>query len=136
MLDRYGGHLTEILDEVLNFLINADGFPLAKASGCQVWPIQCRFYNSLMEKWPPFLLGAYQGNSKPANFNDYLEDFVNEALQLQRDGIFYRGKVFKIVIFGFTCDAPANALMKSIKIHNGYECYIGIEIGDSILKYR
>ncbi|XP_032796164.2 uncharacterized protein LOC116932512 [Daphnia magna] len=122
MLDRYGGHLTESLDEVLIFLINADGLPLAKASGCQVWPIQCRFFNSLMEKWPPFLLGVYQGNSKPANANDYLEDFVNEALQLQHDGFFYRGKVLKIVIFGFSCDAPANALMKAIKIHNGYEC--------------
>lgn len=70
-----------------------------------------------------FLLGVYQGNSKPANANDYLEDFVNEALQLiQSDEFFYRSKVLKIVIFGFSCDAPANALMKSIKIHNGYEC--------------
>jgi hypothetical protein len=121
MLDRYGGHLTPEIHDVLKFLINTDGLPVAKASGSQVWPIQCRFFYSLMEDWPAFVLGVFQGNSKPANVNDYMEDFVNEILHLQENGFLYRGKLIKIIIFGFNCDAPANALMKSIKIHTGYE---------------
>lgn len=121
MLGRYGGHLTPEMYDVLKFLINTDGLPVAKASGSQVWPIQCRFFDSLMEDWPVFVLGVFQGNSKPANVNDYMEDFVNEILHLQENGFLYRGKLIKIIIFGFSCDAPANALMKCIKIHTGYE---------------
>ena len=62
-----------------------------------------RFNDSLMENWPAFLLGVYQGNLKPANVNDYMEDFVNEILHLQANGFLYRGELIKINIFGFSC---------------------------------
>lgn len=121
MLTKYGGLLTETIYEKLKFLINTDGLPVAKASGSQVWPLQGRFLNTMMENWPPFLIGVYHGNSKPANANEYLQDFVDEALKLQVHGFLHTGRVIDIEIFGFSCDAPANALMKSIKIHTGYE---------------
>ena len=55
------------------------------------------------------------------NADDYNEDFVNEVLQLELKGFLYRGKVLKIKVFGFSCDAPANGVTKYSKIHTEYE---------------
>ena len=99
--------------------MNTDGLPVAKASGSQVWTIQCRFLNEETEHWPQIVVGVYYGNSKPTNTNEYLADFVKEALALQQTGFTYRSSNLKITIFGFSCDA--DSLTKYIKIHTGYE---------------
>jgi len=49
-----------------------------------------------------------------------MEDFANEALEIQFNGLAYHDKVLKMKIFGFSCDESANSLMKSFKIHTGY----------------
>lgn len=121
MLGRYGFHLKENMLKEFRFLVNTDGLPIAKASGSQVWPIQCRFFDSAMVNWPPFVLGIYHGNHKPKYANDYMKDFVNEVIQLQRTGFVHNGNLIKISVFGFTCDAPANAMIKCIKSHTAYE---------------
>ncbi|KAI9554925.1 hypothetical protein GHT06_020205 [Daphnia sinensis] len=69
--------------KVIRFLINTDGLSVAKASGSQVYPIQCKFFDNAMMNWPPFIMAMYHGYSKPKNTNDYMEDFINEAIQLQ-----------------------------------------------------
>ena len=99
--------------------MNTDGLPVAKASGSQVWTIQCRFLNEETEHWPQIVVGVYYGNSKPTNTNEYLADFVKEALALQQTGFTYRSSNLKITIFGFSCDA--DSLAKYIKILTGYE---------------
>ena len=121
MIDKHGIELTEIQYHGLRGLVNTDGLPVAKASGSQVWPIQLRFLEECTAHWPPMVLGVYHGHRKPLIVNEYLEDFVTEALQLKQTGYRYRNQLLKINIFGFSCDAPANALMKHIKIHTGYE---------------
>ncbi|KAI9557239.1 hypothetical protein GHT06_017062 [Daphnia sinensis] len=99
-----------VLPEVFRFIFNTDGLPVAKASESQVWPIQCKFFDAPMSNWPAFVLGIFHANN-----------FVKELVELQQTGFFHNGKVIKIVVFGFSCDAPANALIKFIKIHTGYE---------------
>ena len=120
MIDRCGFKINESLHMELLGLVNTDGLPVAKAFGSQVWPIQCRFLNEETEHWPPIVIGVYHGNSKPTNTNEYLADFVTEALALEQTGFPYRSSNLKITVFGFSCDAPANSLAKYIKIHTGY----------------
>lgn len=42
-------------------------------------------------------------------------------MQLQRTGFLHNGKFIRIVVFGISCDASANTLLKFVKIHTGYE---------------
>ena len=121
MIDVHGFQLKENVDEELEGLVNTDGLPVAKSSGSQVWPIQIRFLNDWTSTWLPIIVGVYQGYHKPKIMNEYLNDFVTEAHQLLQTGLIYQNGILKIPIFGYSCDAPANAMMKQIKIHTGYE---------------
>ncbi|KAF0747284.1 Uncharacterized protein FWK35_00015285 [Aphis craccivora] len=66
--------------------------------------------SGLRNKWlkynDPFVIGSYYGTKEPKDIEAYLEDFINEATHLTKNG--------------YICDAPARALVKVIKRHNGY----------------
>ena len=58
--------------------------------------------------------------TKPDNLDRYLEDFVNEYLEINRNGIQCSGKNFKVVINSVVCDSPARAFVKCVKSFSGY----------------
>ena len=51
---------------------------------------------------------------------EFLEEFVCEAKQLEKNGVTVAGKTFQFSIHSFICDAPARSLIKSTKCHSGY----------------
>lgn len=54
-----------------------------------------------------FVIGLYYGLSKPDNVCQYLEDFINEILEISRNGIQCSDKIFQLIIDSVICDTPA-----------------------------
>lgn len=110
-------HFEECPDSI-KLLINCDGMSLSKSSGSQFWPILVSIYTDIRTE--PFPVGIYHGFSKPKDANTYLSFFINEAIEILRNGILYNNKICKVSIAGIVCDAPARAFITCTKSHSGY----------------
>jgi len=97
--------------------INFDGLPIHKSSSGSLWPISCAI---IEVKDDPFVIGSYYGTKEPKDIEAYLEDYINEATYLTKNGLFLNDCQMSFSIVGYICDAPARALVKVIKRHNGY----------------
>lgn len=64
----------------IELAISIDGLPLSRSSGSSLWPI----LGSIIPFRDVFVIGAYHGLSKPANSNDFLNDFVSEVKELSQ----------------------------------------------------
>ncbi|KAE8739902.1 hypothetical protein FOCC_FOCC014602 [Frankliniella occidentalis] len=60
------------------------GLPLFQ-SGAEAWPILGRSLDLVDKR--PFVIGFYSGSSKPSHIEDYLEDYIQEAKVLLKDGL-------------------------------------------------
>lgn len=56
---------------------------------------------------------------KTNSISDFLEDFVNEIVQLQ-SGFEFEGLTLRLKLSSMVCDAPACAFVKNIRGHIGY----------------
>lgn len=118
-----------VLPDNVKINLNIDGLPLSKSSGSQFWPI----LGALVEPFytEPFIITLYHGNSKPSNANDFLELFVEEALDILHNGILLEGHIISVKINSIVCDAPAKSFISFIKNHTGYfGCSKCIDEGD------
>ena len=68
----------------------------------------------------PVVVGMHYGLSKPIDANIYLSEFVNEMIDIQKNGIVFDSTNCKIVIQAIICDAPARAFITRTKGHAGY----------------
>ena len=100
--------------------INIDGLPLFKSSSVQFWPILGRIDAPVQSE--PFIVGLFCGKSKPADVNEYMQEFVAEMQSLEHDGFQPDGldSPLYVKVSCFICDAPAKAFIKQIKGHSGY----------------
>ena len=98
--------------------INVDGIPLTNSTSLQLWPILCKVENIRDSK--PFPIAIFCGEEKPSSSNEYLEEFVNEALKLCEEGLSVSGENINVTIKSFICDAPARAFLLNVKGHTGY----------------
>lgn len=107
----------KILDSnEINIAINIDGLPLSRSLTSSIWPILgCIIPFNIV-----FIIGAYHGQEKPKNSNEYLKDFVDEAITLINDGILFNEKIYSVCIKQFICDSPAKAFILCVKSHSGY----------------
>ena len=105
-------------DNNIELQINADGLPLTKSGFDTFWPILCKVHCN-PDVYQPFPIAIYSGDSKPADVNLYLAEFVDEISNLQRTGIEIDGNHFHVRIKCFICDTPARALLKSTIGHTG-----------------
>lgn len=114
----------------IDLLVNIDGLPLSKSSSSQIYPILCSLY-----KYPSNIsvIGIYHGYEKPTNANEFLSEFVKEAIELVNDGFVLQGQVLPFTIKGFICDAPAKSYITFCKGHSGfYSCTKCIQKGKYI----
>lgn len=115
----------------IKLLINCDGMSLSKSSGSQFWPILASIYMNIRTE--PFLIGVYHGLSKPKSANVYLSYFINDVIEILKNGILYNDKIYKVVIVGIVCDAPARAFITYTKSHSGYfSCHKCTQEGEYI----
>jgi len=88
-----------------------------------------------------FLIGLYHGLKKPADSNDFLKDFIDEAEDLVRNGI-YSDNIKRTVSINAICaDAPAKSFIMKIKGNTGYfsctRCLAeGEHVGTSIFPFE
>lgn len=98
--------------ESISLNINMDGLPIYKSSKCEFWPILCNIHE--IPEVKPLVIGIYSGTGKPSNINSYLQNFVSEAKQVLKNGIFverHRKKI-QVKIRCFIADSPARAFIK------------------------
>lgn len=112
------GHLANVTD-TLTLRINIDGLPLFRSSSLSLWPIL-----GMIKEIPEcsvFVIGVYSGVSKPANVQEYLQEFIVDMKAISQSGIVYNGVHFRVPLpDAFICDAPARAFLKCSKGHTGY----------------
>lgn len=81
------------IDEIF-LSLNIDGLPLANSSKQQFWPILCSIINVPQLSEMVFAAGIYfSTNKKPDSIGDFLNMFVNEALELATTGISFNSKL-------------------------------------------
>lgn len=98
--------------------VNIDGLPLAKSTSSQVYPILG--ITKIFDQEKVFLIGCYHGYSKPKEFNDFLSDFIDEAVNLTENGLVICGRECTFKISMILMDAVAKASVLYIKGHSGY----------------
>jgi len=69
--------------------VNVDFLPLFKSSLTSLWPILGYFNN--VPGSNVFMIGSFVGSQKPANVNQYMHDFVAEALKLSENPLVIGG---------------------------------------------
>lgn len=105
------------LSQIVKVNINIDGLPLFKSSSSQVYPILC----NLVENYDLVnVIGIYYGDEKPSDVNEFLTDFVEEAITLTKHGIQINDQIYQFKINSFVCDVPAKAFITFTKGHSGY----------------
>jgi len=93
--------------------ISTDGATLN--GSYQFWPIQYRIKNINSK---PIIAGVYIGKSKPYDPHKFMEQFVNDVLQvIQNGGVSINDKKIPLRIRCFIADAPARALILNHKSH-------------------
>lgn len=103
-------------DNCIKITINIDGLPISRSSPQQFWPILGSIYSDKRV----FTIGIYHGNAKPANTNDFLKDFVDEAKEMCENGLNNNDRNIECRIEALICDAPAKAFILSVKGHTGH----------------
>lgn len=102
----------------IELCVNVDGIPLYKSSRSQFWPILGLLRN--IDGAKPFVIGIFEGTSKPLDVNLFLEDFVREVKFLETNGVILNGKVIPFKISAILCDAPARSFLTDVKGHTAY----------------
>ncbi|XP_075150464.1 uncharacterized protein LOC142224563 [Haematobia irritans] len=100
----------------LKININVDGLPLAKSSNLQLWPILINVQGTE----DVLVAGAYYGDSKPLDCNLYMQQFVEEFIELMEIGLKFNNSIYSVSCRSFICDAPARSYILGIKGHTGY----------------
>ncbi|XP_051154440.1 uncharacterized protein LOC127277382 [Leptopilina boulardi] len=107
-------------DEIIYLDINIDGAPLWKSSSNEFWPILCRVHYLHDNVYPPFPVAIYLGSGKPQDLDLFLDEFIKELNNYQKNGIVLEGKLYKLRMKSWILDTPARALVKCVKGHAGY----------------
>uniref|UniRef100_A0A6P7GVQ8 Uncharacterized protein LOC114347306 n=1 Tax=Diabrotica virgifera virgifera TaxID=50390 RepID=A0A6P7GVQ8_DIAVI len=117
----------------LDICVNVDGLPISKSSGNQVWPIMV---NLMRNKNVVDICGIYQGNEKPNSANEFMADFVNEAIELITNGFVYNKIRYSVKIVCFICDVPAKSFIKCTVGHTGYNSCSKCNIKGTYIAHR
>jgi hypothetical protein len=106
--------------EELILHVNIDGIPLFNSSTTSLWPI-LGCIRELNDK--VFPIAVFCSKKKPSSIDDYLKDFLFELKLLESTGFLdaTTSRLYKIKLGAVICDAPARAMVKGIKTHNGYD---------------
>ncbi|ESO00755.1 hypothetical protein HELRODRAFT_127285, partial [Helobdella robusta] len=93
----------------LKIQINIDGLSLYKSSNEEIWPILCLIKNL---RAAPFVVGVFSGTGKPENVEEYLKEFIDELINILKNGFHINSIFYKVIFDCFICDAPARAYLK------------------------
>lgn len=102
---------------IIELMIGIDGLPISKSSGSQLWPI----LGSIIGCNEVFVIGIYHSYSKkPESCEQFLSDFIEEAIDIVDNGLLYNNKKYPCKIKIICADAPAKSFILGVKGHTGY----------------
>lgn len=97
----------------VKLLFNVDGIPIFNSTKKQFWPILVIIsHNKIRSK--PMVVGIYYGNNKPESAEIFLRPFVDDLLEIMRNGHMINNSMVGITIQGFICDSAARPLLKGL----------------------
>jgi hypothetical protein len=105
---------------ILHLLFNVDGLPLYKSSKSELWPISMQEPSLLAIKNKVFPVGIYYGAGKPLDLKSFFGKFLEELIDIIKNGFIFKNRAVDIKLLGFCCDAPAKAYILGIITHTGY----------------
>jgi hypothetical protein len=121
----------------LKIQFNIDGLPVFNSVNYCVWPILGSVVSPI--KSDVFTVAVYGGNSKPNDFNAYMQPLVNELNKLADDGgLFlnsFNSKV-QIKVENFCCDAPAKADLRLVKQFNARQGCERCNLSGTYMQHR
>ena len=122
--------------EEIQLQFNIDGLPLYRSSPVDLWPILCRVILADHTCSKVFPVAIFCGKSKPKSVDEFMNQFVQEVLALTVDGLELSGRLFRVTIHSFVCDAPARQYLKKVIAHSGfYSCERCVVRGESGPKF-
>jgi len=120
-------------DNKIEIIIGIDGLPFYKSNSEQLWPILAYIRADNINVFP---IGIYCGREKPANSNDFIQQFVDEAKVLYQNGICIKNKTYNFSVYTLCCDAPAKSFVLQIKGHSGFFSCTRCEVEGEYLSNR
>lgn len=97
--------------------VNIDGVPISRSSQSHFWLILAKIFSS---STPPVVVvvGVYHGYKKPNPFNNFLQQFIDDAKNLH--SYEYNSVQIPVEIRCIICDAPARNYCLGTKSFCGY----------------
>lgn len=117
----------------IEIVVGIDGLPLYKSNSKQLWPILAYIRPDSNNVFP---IGIYCRREKPANSNDYIKRFIDEALMLYRCSICIKNKMYNFSVYALCCDVPAKSYVLQIKGHSGFFSCTRCEVEGEYLSNR
>lgn len=108
LLLRFKKKPPNLIPSVLEVHWSTDGATLNKSGYMQMWPIQCSITNIAHSK--PEIVGVYKGPKKSNNINIFLNEFIDDVLQvINNGGVSFLEKLIPVTLRAFIADAPARS---------------------------
>jgi len=121
----------------LKLQFNVDGVPVFNSINYSIWPILSSVVSPI--KSHVFTVAVYGGNSKPHNFNDFLQPLVDELQNIAANGGFFiedLGVKVDLVVENFCCDAPAKADVRLVKQFNARQGCERCNVSGTYMQHR
>uniref|UniRef100_A0A3Q0KUN2 Calcium-transporting atpase sarcoplasmic/endoplasmic reticulum type (Calcium pump),putative n=1 Tax=Schistosoma mansoni TaxID=6183 RepID=A0A3Q0KUN2_SCHMA len=105
--------------DTLELYINIDGLSTSRSSSQHLWPVLGWIVASRFSG--VFMIGIYEGNTKPAQFNEISAETVSEIKEMTDMGPLSVkfNKYIAIKLTEVICDAPARSDVRYTVNHNG-----------------
>ncbi|XP_035794899.1 uncharacterized protein LOC118468186 [Anopheles albimanus] len=94
----------------LSLHVNIDGISVWKNSRQQFWPILIAIYE--FPRFPALPVAIFVGDSKPANVEWFLREFIEELKEISANGLYINGHAMEVKVRCIICDSPARAFIK------------------------
>lgn len=105
-------------DGIIQIQIHADAMPVTKSGTHNFWVLLGKVHFD-HDIYQPFEIAIFQGQNKPKSSQEFLDRFVDEFNQLQRDGIEISDKRFHVALKCIIADTPARSFLKNTLGHGG-----------------
>jgi hypothetical protein len=123
--------------KTLKIHVGIDGVALTESNNKDFWPIAA--YVSNVENAKVFVIGVYEGPHKPESVELFLEDFVQDFVEIDSEGFSWGPNQFDVRLDALICDVPAKAYVLQILGHVGklscFYCDVSGEKGDAKATY-
>lgn len=102
-------HKDFVLQETqIKIYVNVDGLPSLNS---QLWPI----LGSVYKTNHVFVVGVFYSNiGKPDKLEGYLDNFVQESINLIENGIYFEGYFLSCLVYLIVADAPAKSFILNV----------------------